>query len=426
MSFVDKVRVTVEAGQGGNGKLSFRHEKFVDKGGPDGGDGGDGGDIILLASRNQNTLATFRYQKEVRAEDGKPGDKTRKHGRSAKDLIVALPVGTIATNDEGLVVADLVEDGQKAVVAKGGRGGFGNAHFVSSRRQAPNFAEKGEPGEVFELELELKMIADVGLVGLPNAGKSTLLSKLSNARPEIADYPFTTLTPNLGVVDIDKNTSVLFADIPGLIEGAANGKGLGHDFLRHVERTAVILHLIDAYTEDVAAAYLTIKAELKAYQPDLAKRPEIIAMTKVEGLDEEIIVDLIDQLHKVAPKRTLVMAISSQSGEGLQPLLFAVKDIVKKVRSKHQETDTKQTVPVLALTDTSDAYTVAKEADIFVVTGQRIEQFARRTDFDNDQGVQRLRDIMRRAGILHELRRQGIAPGQTIQIGTNQGTSFPY
>jgi GTP-binding protein len=426
MSFVDKVRVTVTAGQGGNGKLSFRHEKFIDKGGPDGGDGGDGGDIVLLASRNQNTLAAFRYQKQVRADSGKPGGKTRKHGRSAKDLIVALPVGTMATNDDGVVVADLVEDGQTVVVAKGGRGGFGNAHFVSSRRQAPNFAEKGEPGEVFDLELELKMIADVGLVGLPNAGKSTLLSKLSNARPEIADYPFTTLTPNLGVVDIDKTTSILFADIPGLIEGAADGKGLGHDFLRHVERTAVILHLIDAYTEDVAAAYRTVKDELKAYQPDLAKRPEIIALTKVEGLDEEIIADLANQLKKAAPKRTPILAISSQSGAGVKPLLFAVKDTVGKARSKHKKTAVKQTVPVLALTDTSDAYTVAKDGDTFVVTGERIEKFGRRTDFDNDQGVQRLRDIMRRAGILHELRRQGIEPGQTIQIGRSQTASFPY
>jgi GTP-binding protein len=426
MSFVDKVRVAAAAGQGGNGKLSFRHEKFIDKGGPDGGDGGDGGDIVLLASRNQNTLAAFRYQKEVRADSGRPGGKTRKHGRSAKDLIVALPVGTIATNDDGVVVADLVEDGQTVIVAKGGRGGFGNAHFVSSRRQAPSFAEKGEPGEVLDLDLELKMIADVGLVGLPNAGKSTLLSKLSNARPEIADYPFTTLTPNLGVVDIDKSTSILFADIPGLIEGAAEGKGLGHDFLRHVERTAVILHLIDAYTEDVAAAYQTVKSELKAYQPDLAKRPEIIALTKVEGLDEEIIADLASQLKKVAPKKTPILAISSQSGAGLKPLLFAVKDIVGKARSKHKKTAVKQTVPVLALTDTSDAYTVAKDGGVFVVTGERIEKFARRTDFDNDQGVQRLRDIMRRAGILHELRRQGIEPGQTIQIGKNNQNSLVY
>ncbi len=416
MSFVDKVTVTVSAGAGGDGKLSFRHEKFIDKGGPDGGDGGDGGDIILLASRNQNTLATLRYLKEIRADDGKPGDKRRKHGRSAKDRIVDLPVGTMATNN-GLVVADLVEDGQRVTVAKGGRGGFGNAHFVSSRRQAPNFAEKGEPGEVLELQLELKLIADVGLVGLPNAGKSTLLSKVSNAKPEIADYPFTTLIPNLGVVDIDKGMSVLVADIPGLIRGAADGKGLGHDFLRHIERTAVILHLIDAYTEDVAVAYQTIKAELAAYQPELIKRPEIIALTKVEGLDDDIITDLTKQLKKAVPKSAVIFAISSQSGQGLKPLLFAIKHKVQLARAKPQPVSKKPTIPVLTLTDTSGAYTVTKEGDTFVVAGERIEKFARRTDFDKPEGVQRLRDIMRRAGILHELRRQGIAPGQTIQIG---------
>lgn len=426
MSFVDKVKVVVMAGAGGNGKLSFRHEIYVDKGGPDGGDGGDGGDIVLLASRNQNTLAAFRYQKEVRADAGQPGDKRRMHGRTAKDNVVAVPVGTVATDSHGQVVADLVEDGQAVVVAKGGKGGFGNAHFVSSRRQAPNFAEKGEPGEVLELQLELKMIADVGLVGLPNAGKSTLLSTLSNARPEIADYPFTTLTPNLGVVDIDATTSVLIADIPGLIEGAATGKGLGHDFLRHIERTAVILHLIDAYTEDVATAYQTIKTELAAYQPSLVKRPEIIALTKIEGLDKEIIDDLTAQLQKVMSKKATILAISSQSGEGLKPLLYAVKDRVQTVRTKQEKTIEDTSIPVLKLTDTSDAFTITKDGDTFVVSGERIEKFARRTDFEKDEGIQRLRDIMRRAGILHELRRRGIEPGQTIQIGQNESDSFVY
>jgi GTP-binding protein len=425
MSFVDKVKVTVAAGAGGNGKLSWRHEKFIDKGGPNGGDGGDGGDIVLLASRNQNTLAAFRYQKEVRADDGQPGDKQRKHGRSAQDLIVAVPVGTAATTEDGTVVADLVEDGQKVVVAKGGRGGFGNAHFVSSRRQAPNFAEKGEPGETLDLQLELKMIADVGLVGLPNAGKSTLLSKLSNARPEVADYPFTTLTPNLGVVDID-DTSVLFADIPGLIEGAAGGKGLGHDFLRHIERTAVILHLVDAYTENVAEAYRTVKDELAAYQAELAKRPEIVALTKVEGLDSEIIADLTARLTEATPRKTPIFAISSQSGTGLQQMLFAIKDAVQKVRAQPVPKTEIPEFPVLTLTDTSDAWQVKKTGDSFVVTGSRVEQFANRTDFDSEQGVQRLRDIMRRAGIFHELRRQGIEPGQIIIIGHDNNRNFAY
>jgi GTP-binding protein len=425
MSFVDKATIIVSAGDGGNGKLSFRHEKFINKGGPDGGDGGNGGNVVLQASRNQNTLAAFRFQKEVRAEPGQPGGKSRKHGKSGKHLIVAVPVGTIAVNGDGEVVADLITDGSEAIVAHGGKGGFGNAHFVSSRRQAPNFAEKGEPGEQFELNIELKMIADVGLVGLPNAGKSTLLSKISNARPEIADYPFTTLTPKLGVVDIDKQTSILFADIPGLIAGAAEGKGLGHDFLRHIERCAVIVHLIDAYNDDVAAVYETVRAELAAYQPELIERPEVIALNKVEGLDEEIISDLMGQLKRVVPKGSLICAISAQSGFGLQPFLFDVSKKVKEVRALIPELVEDHSIPVIKLTDTSDAFDITKEGDIFIVRGQRIEQFARRTDFESEEGLQRLRDIMRRAGIIHELNRMGIEPEQTIIIGKD-GTAFPY
>lgn len=414
------------AGDGGNGKLSFRHEKFIDKGGPDGGDGGNGGDIVLQASRNQNTLAAFRYQKELKADVGKPGGKTRMHGRSAKHMIVRVPVGTVASLEDGEIIADLTEDGQKAIVAKGGHGGFGNAHFVSSRRQAPNFAEKGEPGEHFNIQLELKMIADVALVGMPNAGKSTLLSKVSNARPEIADYAFTTLSPNLGVADIDGKTSVLIADIPGLIEGAAEGKGLGHDFLRHIERTAVVLHLIDAYNEDIASVYKTIKAELKAYQPDLIKRPEVIAITKVEGLDDEMTDDLIKQLKKVAPKKAAIFAISAQSGQGLKDMLYAINAKVQEVRAHVEAEKPDTSIPVLTLTDTSDAYTVVKEEDLYKITGERIERFARRTDFESEEGVQRLRDIMRRAGIIHEMVRQGIEPGNTIQIGKLAAYQFEY
>ena len=425
MSFVDKAIITVSAGDGGNGKLSFRHEKFIAKGGPGGGDGGDGGDVVLKASRNQNTLASFRYQKEVRADPGQPGGQSRKHGRSGKNLIVAVPVGTLAIKTDGSdeVVADLVEDGAEAIVAKGGHGGFGNAHFVSSRRQAPGFAEKGEPGEEFELTIELKMIADVGLVGLPNAGKSTLLSKISNARPEIADYPFTTLTPNLGVVDIDKQNSILFADIPGLIEGAAEGKGLGHDFLRHIERTAVIVHLIDAYQEDVANAYKTVREELKAYQPDLIDRPEIIVINKIEGLDTEIVNDLTAQLKRVASKHSQICAISAQSGLGLQSFLFTVNDAVKAVRALKPEVMVDHSLPVIKLTDTSDAFSIHKDGKVYVIEGQRIEQFTRRTDVTSEEAIQRLRDIMRRAGIIHELNRMGIEPGQTIRIGSDE---FPY
>lgn len=424
MNFIDNVTVSVKAGDGGNGKLSFRREKFISKGGPDGGDGGHGGNIIMVASRNQDTLVQFRYNKELSADAGQPGGSSNKHGRNGKDLHVAVPVGTTVTNAEGQLIADLTADGQETVIARGGRGGFGNAHFVSSRRQAPNFAEKGEPGEEFELHLELKMIADVGLVGLPNAGKSTLLSRISNARPEIADYPFTTIKPNLGVVQIDDETSVLFADIPGLIEGAAGGKGLGHDFLKHIERTAVIVHLIDAYQDDIVTAYQTIRQELEAYEGDLEARPEIIALTKVEGLDDEIITDLTKQLQKVASKQATIMAISSQAGTGLRELLFAVKKVVLAARAKQAEVAAENTVPVLRLEDTSNAWRVSKQDGVFLITGTKITKFAQRTDFANEEGLQRLRDIMRKMGIMHKLQREGIEPGDTIRIGG--AGSFTY
>jgi GTP-binding protein len=423
MSFVDKVTVTVAAGDGGDGHLSFRHEKFVDKGGPNGGDGGDGGDIVAVASRNQNTLANFRYQKELHAEAGAPGGKQRKHGKNGADLTVPLPVGTLVTNEDGEVIADLIMDGQQVIIANGGSGGFGNAHFVSSTRQAPRVAEKGEKGDGFRATLELKMIADVGLVGLPNAGKSTLLSVISNARPEIADYPFTTLAPNLGVVDVSGTTSLLFADIPGLIEGAAEGKGLGDDFLRHIERTQVVLHLIDVYETDVVAAYLTVQAELKAYKVDLTKRPQIVVLNKTEGLDRTHIADLTKQLRVVVSRGTPIMAISAQAHQGLGTLLQQVHKIVLRKRARSTTALKKDALPVLRLADSADVWNVTKDKRRFVITGPKIERFARRTDFTSDEGMVRLRDIMKRMGIVHELQRQGLKPNDTIAIGTS---SFKY
>ncbi len=430
MNFIDKVTVTLGAGDGGNGVVSWRHEKFIDRGGPEGGDGGKGGSIIVEASRNQNTLATFRYQKELQAEAGQPGGKRRKHGKNAPDLHVALPVGTMITKASGELLADLTEDGQTAVIAKGGRGGFGNAHFISSTRQAPNFAEKGDPGEKFDAVFELKMIADVGLVGLPNAGKSTLLGRVSNARPEIADYPFTTLKPNLGVVDIDPQNSLLFADIPGLIEGAASGKGLGHEFLRHVERTAVLIHLIDAYQDDAAKTYQVINKELADYSPELAKRPQVVALNKTEGFDKEMTDDLLKQLRKVVPRTTKLLAISAASGAGTTELLREVARLVYLERQHEAavEAESEAMIPVLRLEAEVAPYTVEKQIDdkkivSYIVSGAKIEQFAGRTDFDNDEGLQRLRDIMRRLGIMHELRRKGIDPGDMIKIGDS---SFPY
>ncbi len=416
----------VSAGDGGDGRVSFRHEKFIDKGGPDGGDGGNGGDVILVASRNQNTLASFRFQKEVAAEPGQPGDKVKRHGKSGKDLEVPVPVGTIAIDAAGYILADVDEDGKRAVIAKGGRGGFGNAHFISSTRQAPRVAEKGEDGESLAVTLELKMIADVGLIGLPNAGKSTFLSVTSNARPEIADYPFTTLVPNLGVVDVDGQASLLFADIPGLIEGAAEGKGLGDEFLRHVERTAVLVHLIDAYQDDVAAAYQTIMGELKAYKIDLSAKPQIVALTKIEGLDKDMVKDQLAKLKKVVPKDAQLTAISCMSKQGVPELLRHTLAMVETQRAHERAAVAAveaPAVPTLTLEDEGDTWEVLKQEDEFVVRGPKIERFAGRTDFNNAAGVERLRDIMQKQGIMHELVRQGVQPGDSVRIGKG---SFTY
>lgn len=422
--FVDKVKVSVSAGDGGNGIVSFRHEKYVDKGGPDGGDGGNGGDVVVVASRNEDTLAAFRYNKRIKAEDGQAGGKRKMHGKSGDDLHVSVPVGTVVHDLEGKELADLVNDGDRAIIAKGGKGGFGNAHFTSSTRQAPRVAEKGEKGDITELIFEMKMIADVGLVGLPNAGKSTLLSRISNARPEIANYPFTTLTPNLGVVDID-DTSLLVADIPGLIEGASKGKGLGDEFLRHVERTSVLLHLIDAYSEDIVSSYKTIQKELKNYQVDLSRRPQIVAVTKIDGLDDDIVADLIEQLQTKLPKKTKVMALSSQSGKGLQELLRAVRAMVTKERNAKAKAAKKE-VPVLTFEEPEDRWQIEQTDGSFVVTGKKIESFARRTDFSDYYATARMRDILIKMGVMNVLIKKGIEPGQKIIIGNPHIGTLEY
>ncbi len=420
--FVDTAKVFVQAGRGGDGAVSFRHEIYVDKGGPDGGDGGKGGDVIFVATENLNTLIDFRYKPELKGEPGQSGAKRDRHGKSGAAIRIKVPVGTIVRRD-GQVIADFTEDGQELVVAKGGDGGFGNAHFKSSVRQTPRVAEKGEPGDTFEAELELKLLADVGLVGFPNAGKSTFLSVVSNARPEIADYAFTTLTPNLGVADIDDG-SILIADIPGLIEGASEGKGLGDAFLRHVERTAVILHLIDAYSDDVAKAYTTIRNELKAYSEELMDRPEIIALTKVEGLDEELITMQKEALQAVAGT-TPIFAVSSPAHQGLTEVLRALRSEVEAVRTAEKETVESETdgLAVISLTQSQEAlaWNIKKieEGDgqvVFVVQGHKIDKFARRTHFDTFEGVNRLRDIMKKMGITHALNRAGAEGDSTIRI----------
>ena len=431
--FVDVAKVELHAGNGGSGAVSFRHEIYIPKGGPDGGDGGKGGSIIFRADKDTNTLLDFRYNPILRAENGKNGAGQRAAGRSGKDLVVEVPVGTVVRRD-GEIIADLTADQQEAVIARGGDGGFGNAHFKSSTRQTPRIAEVGEPGEEFIADLELKLLADVGLVGLPNAGKSTFLSVVSNARPEIADYPFTTLTPNLGVATIDEK-DLLIADIPGLIEGAADGKGLGHDFLRHVDRTAVLLHLVDVYSDDAGVAYRTIRNELEKYS-DLKDRPEVVALTKCEGLDEEIVKMQMASILR-ENRGAKIYAISSAAHQGIEELLRALSNFdmgdargrAPKISSRdfgkeNARQDPSSKLPVIQLNPNQlkDTWTVIKDGDKFVVTGEKIEKFARMTDLSNYASLNRLRDIMKKMGIRAELTTQGAKPDSVISIS---GKDFP-
>lgn len=463
--FVDTAKVKLQAGKGGDGAVSFRHEIYIPKGGPDGGDGGKGGSIIFKADKDTNTLLDFRFNPEWKAEDGKNGSGTRSAGRAGKDLIIEVPIGTVVKRD-GVVIADLTRDQEEAIIAKGGDGGFGNAHFKSSTRQTPIIHEVGEPGEAFEAELELKLLADVGLVGLPNAGKSTFLSVVTNAKPEIADYPFTTITPNLGVATVNRR-DILIADIPGLIEGASEGKGLGHAFLRHVDRTAVLLHLIDVYNDDAGKAYETIRNELNKYS-DLKDRPEIIALTKCEGLDEEIVKMQMESILKKNPDAR-IYTISSAAHQGLDELLFALNDEIEK--SKKNAEDLKkaemeaeiepedfdeegiahisldspesfenspvvstEALPVIKLNPKNvkntwnveelEPYETQEGEEIkrFRVTGEKIEKFARRTDYDNYESLNRLRDIMKKYGIRAELTSRGAVEDSIVQIAGHEFT----
>lgn len=425
--FVDTAKVFIQAGKGGDGAVSFRREIYIDKGGPDGGAGGRGGDVIFEASENVNTLIDFRFKPELKATHGQNGAKRDRHGKSGEPLIVKVPMGTLVRRADD-IIADLTADGQRVIIAKGGDGGFGNAHFKSSVRQTPRIAEKGELGDTFDAELELKLLADVGLVGFPNAGKSTFLSVVSNARPEIADYAFTTLTPNLGVADIDDG-SLLIADIPGLIEGASEGKGLGDAFLRHIERTAVLLHLIDAYTDDIAGAYTTIRKELASYNVELSDRPEVIALTKTDGLDDDIIAMQVEAVKKVA-KDAEVYAISSAAHKGLKEVLRVLRTKVTSARAQATQDDIdapdeEYDTISLGANQIADGWTVEKRQDddgseYFFVAGDKIEKFARRTDFNNYEGVNRLRDIMKKLGITHELRRAGAQGDSSIRIGDSE------
>lgn len=332
--FVDQAKIYVKAGDGGNGCVSFRREKYVPKGGPDGGDGGDGGDVILVADPQIHTLYDFYHQVHFRAENGRPGQGKKMKGRKGEDLVLKVPVGTVVKEAEtGEILGDLVKPGQTLLVAKGGKGGRGNAHFATPVRQTPRFAEKGSPGEEKWLILELKLIADVGLVGFPNVGKSTFLSRISSAKPKIADYPFTTLEPNLGVVKLKEGETFIVADIPGLIEGAHRGIGLGHEFLRHIERTRVILFMLDISKEkDVVKEYEILKEELKQYNPLLIEKPFLIALNKIDLLPGEKRYEIVNELKEFFPwkLREKIYPLSTLTGEGLSPLLYALYKLVLK------------------------------------------------------------------------------------------------
>ncbi|MEO2153002.1 MAG: GTPase ObgE [Aquificota bacterium] len=333
MEFVDKVKLYVKAGDGGDGAVAFLREKYRPRGGPAGGDGGKGGDVIFVATKNKHTLYDLKFQKHLKAENGRPGGGKKKKGKDGADLIVEVPVGTVVKDAEtGEIIADLTEDGQRAVIAKGGKGGLGNAHFATPTRQAPRFATKGKKGQERWVILELKSIADVGLVGFPNAGKSTLISRLSNAKPEIAPYPFTTRKPNLGVVGFDDFYSYVIADIPGLIEGASQGKGLGHEFLRHIERTKVLAFVLDV--SDFAQippkeAFEILRRELENYSPDLLKKPAIVVLNKIDAVSDPSVIEELKKYFK--EKYGLeVIAISALTGEGLKELKYKLREIIEK------------------------------------------------------------------------------------------------
>jgi GTP-binding protein len=414
--FIDEAIIKVISGKGGDGIVHFRREKFVPHGGPDGGDGGRGGDVILEVKKTMNTLSAFQHRRRYKAEDGRPGGGNNKTGRSGDDLIINVPPGTSVydeTNSD--LVGDLVSPGDRLIIAKGGRGGRGNSRFTNSRNQAPRIAEKGEPVTERELRLELRLIADIGIVGVPNAGKSTLLASVSNARPKIAPYPFTTLEPHLGVAILDEESSLVLADIPGLIEGAHIGVGLGHSFLRHIQRTRVLIHLLDGLSDDPLLDYAQINSELALFDPDLGNKPQIVAFNKIDLPDvidrwPEVKERLID---KGANKFSEPIAISAIAKTNLRELLYNAARISAET-SKSIEFDQ---LPVYRVEIDPQAFTIEKYADGWRVKGEAIERAAAMTYWEYDQSVRRFQRILQSLGVEDELREAGAKEGDTVIIG---------
>jgi len=411
--FFDEAKIYVKGGDGGNGCVAFRREKYVPFGGPSGGDGGAGGNVYLVASPHRNTLLHFKRKVHFKAKRGQHGRGKNQTGRRGTDVVVEVPLGTVVRDaDTGALLADLTEPGQRVCVARGGRGGRGNAAFATSTNQAPRLSEKGEPGEERWLHLELKLIADAGIIGMPNAGKSTLLAAVSAARPKIADYPFTTLQPNLGVVAVDENTTFVLADLPGLIEGASQGAGLGYKFLRHVERTRVLIHLLNGAAPDPLADYEAINEELALFSPDLVRRPQIVVLNKVDLPQAQAIWPTVQAEMK--RRGVEAMSISAVTGEGVRPLMGRVANLLAELPRPASPTG----VEVFTLPPDEDAFTITREDEhVWRVRGIRIERAAQMTNWEQSEAIERFHRILVGTGISQALEESGVLEGDTVYIG---------
>ena len=427
--FADRARIFIRAGKGGDGHVSFRRELYVPNGGPDGGDGGRGGDVIFEVDEGLNTLYDYRHKTKWTAQNGEEGGKKRCHGKDGQDIVLKVPAGTIIREAEsGKVIADMSGGNTRQTILKGGKGGLGNQHFATATMQVPKYAQPGQPAQELWVTLELKVIADVGLVGFPNVGKSTLLSRVTNAKPKIANYHFTTLNPNLGVVDLPDNKGFVIADIPGLIEGASEGIGLGHEFLRHIERTKVIIHMVDAAStegRDPIDDIYKINAELEAYNPEIAARPQVIAANKIDAIyeGEEDVIELLKE--EFEPQGVKVYPISAVSGKGLKELLFHVREMLDSVDEAPIVFE-QEYFPDMALVYEDLPYTVEKsdeEENLFIVEGPKIEKMLGYTNLDSEKGFRFFQNFLKDTGILDELEAAGIQEGDTVRM---YGLEFDY
>ena len=415
--FTDYAKIIIKSGDGGNGAVSFRREKYVAAGGPDGGDGGRGGSIYFIVDPDSNTLVDFRFKKKFKAENGKNGEGARRYGKSGEDLYVKVPIGTLIKDAEtGKIIADLSHKGQKELILPGGRGGKGNSHFATSTRQAPRFSQDGEKGIEKEVILELKLLADVGLIGFPNVGKSTFLSKTTSATPKIADYHFTTLEPNLGVVKNNYGESFVIADIPGIIEGASNGTGLGLQFLRHIERTRLLLHVIDVSGiegRNPVDDFKTINEELKSYSEKLSKRKQIIVANKIDSMQDE---NLYNDLEKLAKENNMeIFKISAVTGEGISELLKRVSQVLKEL-PKEELYDEVEDKKVYTLQEEQEGYTIKKEDGIFVVDGPAVDRVMRRVNLEDNESMYYFQKCLDSLGVNQKLKEAGVQEGDTVDI----------